>query len=69
MPYAYGNVISYEIDPGSWSFYFSGLVYGRIYGIGRHTRKSDIISMLGASNLSLDDVRFEYNPNYAPVAA
>ncbi|XP_009780572.1 uncharacterized protein [Nicotiana sylvestris] len=47
----------------------TGLVYGRIYGIGRHTRKSDIISMLGASNLSLDDVRFEYNPNYAPVAA
>lgn len=69
MPYAYAIAISYETDPGSWSFYFPGLVYGRIYGIGRHTRKSDIISMLGASNLSLDDVRFEYNPNYAPVAA
>ncbi|KAJ8532896.1 hypothetical protein K7X08_015785 [Anisodus acutangulus] len=46
----------------------TGLVYGRIYGIGRQTRKSDIISMIGASNLSLDDVRFEYNANYAPVA-
>lgn len=46
----------------------TGLVYGRISGIGRHTMKSDIISMLGTSKLSLDDVRFEYNMNYAPVA-
>ncbi|PHU06707.1 hypothetical protein BC332_23196 [Capsicum chinense] len=45
-----------------------GLVYGRISGIGRHTRKSDISSMLGISKLSPDDVRFEYNANYAPVA-
>ncbi|KAF3653740.1 putative pathogenesis-related protein 1A-like [Capsicum annuum] len=46
----------------------TGLVYGRISGIGRHTRKSDISSMLGISKLSPDDVRFEYNANYAPVA-
>lgn len=45
----------------------TGLVYGRISGIGRHTRKSDIISMLG-TKLSLDDIRFEYNANYAPLA-
>ncbi|MCD7467550.1 hypothetical protein HAX54_005050 [Datura stramonium] len=46
----------------------TGLVYGRISGIGRHTMKSDIISMLGTSKLSLDDIRFDYNLNYAPVA-
>ncbi|CAN4116870.1 unnamed protein product [Withania somnifera] len=45
----------------------TGLVYGRISGIGRHTRKSDIISMLG-TKLSPDDIRFEYNANYAPLA-
>lgn len=60
--------ILYEIDPGSWYFYFPGLVYGRLIVTGKHTRKSDIISMLGTSKLSLDDVRFEYNTNHAPVA-
>lgn len=60
--------ILYEIDPGSWYFYFSGLVYGRLFVTGKHTRKSDILNMLGSSRLSPDDVRFEYNMNYAPVS-
>lgn len=46
----------------------TGLVYGRLIVTGKHTRKNDIISMLGTSKLSLDDVRFEYNTNHAPVA-
>ncbi|KAG5584524.1 hypothetical protein H5410_044958 [Solanum commersonii] len=46
----------------------SGLVYGRLFVTGKHTRKSDILNMLGSSRLSPDDVRFEYNMNYAPVS-
>lgn len=61
--------ISYETDPRSWYFYFPGLIYKRLLINGKHTRKSDVINMLGTSRLSLDDVRFEYNANYAPVAA
>lgn len=47
----------------------TGLIYKRLLINGKHTRKSDVINMLGTSRLSLDDVRFEYNANYAPVAA
>lgn len=60
--------VLYEVDPGSWYFHFPGLVYGRLFVTGKHTRKSDIINMLGSSRLSPDDIRFEYNMNYAPVS-
>ncbi|KAK9154188.1 hypothetical protein Sjap_001668 [Stephania japonica] len=43
-------------------------VYGRLTGNGRYTMKTDIVQMFEGSDLSLQDVRVEYNRNYAPVA-
>ncbi|KAI5682048.1 hypothetical protein M9H77_03276 [Catharanthus roseus] len=57
--------ISYDsfLEPPS-----TGLVYGRLTGIRKHTTKSDIINLLDSSKLSLDDVKVDYNRNYSPMA-
>ncbi|CAI9762050.1 unnamed protein product [Fraxinus pennsylvanica] len=46
----------------------SGLVYGRLSGITKHTAKSDIVNLLEGCNLGLDDVKVEYSRNYMPTS-
>lgn len=45
----------------------TGVVYGRLNGITNHTIKSDIVNLLEGCNLSLDDIKVEYNRSYAPM--
>ncbi|XP_057971968.1 uncharacterized protein LOC131160363 [Malania oleifera] len=45
----------------------TGLVYGRLVGITKYTLKTDIINMLEGCNLSIEDVKVDYNRSYAPV--
>ncbi|KAL6987510.1 hypothetical protein U1Q18_013254 [Sarracenia purpurea var. burkii] len=42
----------------------TGLVYGKLFGITNHTTKSDIVSLLEGCELSLDDVKVNYNRGY-----
>ncbi|THG19797.1 hypothetical protein TEA_000037 [Camellia sinensis var. sinensis] len=44
-----------------------GLVYGKLFGITRHTTKSDIISLLEGCNVNLDDMKVDYNRTYMPT--
>ena len=44
----------------------SGLVYGKLFGITRHTLKTDIINMLEGCNLTMDDVKVDYNWSFTP---
>nr|XP_010937755.1 uncharacterized protein LOC105057021 isoform X2 [Elaeis guineensis] len=44
-----------------------GLVFGRLFGIGRNTLKTDVIHFFEECNLSTDDVKVEYNREYYPV--
>ncbi|CAI9779016.1 unnamed protein product [Fraxinus pennsylvanica] len=44
----------------------SGLVYGRLSGITKHTAKSDIVNLLEGCHLGLDDVKVEYSRSYMP---
>ncbi|KAL2509381.1 Ribosomal protein S24e family protein [Forsythia ovata] len=44
----------------------SGLVYGRLSGITKHTAKSDVVNLLEGCNLGLDDVKVEYSRSYMP---
>ncbi|CAA2972382.1 PREDICTED: uncharacterized protein LOC105956648 [Olea europaea subsp. europaea] len=46
----------------------SGLVYGRLSGITKHTAKSDIVNLLEGCNLVLDDIKVEYSRNYMPTS-
>ncbi|CAK9167310.1 unnamed protein product [Ilex paraguariensis] len=46
----------------------TGLVYGRLTGIARNTTKSDIVNLLEGCNLTMDDVKVDYNRAYSPVA-
>ncbi|KAK9127197.1 hypothetical protein Syun_015994 [Stephania yunnanensis] len=46
----------------------TSIVYGRLTGNGPYTMKTDIIHMLEGCDLSLQDVRVEYNRYYDPVA-
>ncbi|KAJ8747075.1 hypothetical protein K2173_014482 [Erythroxylum novogranatense] len=47
----------------------TGLMYGKVFGITRHTFKTDIINMLQGSNLTVDDIKFSYNRGYMPIAS
>ncbi|XP_031111416.1 uncharacterized protein LOC116015476 [Ipomoea triloba] len=47
----------------------NGKVYGRINSIGRFTTKSDIIAMMGDSNLTSEDIKFDYNITFNGNAA
>ncbi|KAK9127202.1 hypothetical protein Syun_015999 [Stephania yunnanensis] len=58
---------SSQVDPFLRSSNQS-IVYGRLTGNGPYTMKTDIIHMLEGCDLSLQDVRVEYNRYYDPVA-
>ncbi|CAL0321638.1 unnamed protein product [Lupinus luteus] len=45
----------------------SGLIYGRLLGIHRHVLKTDVINFLDGCNLTLDDVKLEYNRSFFPL--
>ncbi|OIW06447.1 hypothetical protein TanjilG_05218 [Lupinus angustifolius] len=45
----------------------SGLIYGRLLGIHRHILKTDVIHFLDGSNLTLDDVKMDYNRSFLPL--
>ncbi|XP_057445684.1 uncharacterized protein LOC130737846 [Lotus japonicus] len=46
----------------------SGLTYARLHGIHRNMLKTDVISFLEGCNLTLEDVKVEYNRNFFPLA-
>ncbi|ONI03225.1 hypothetical protein PRUPE_6G245500 [Prunus persica] len=39
----------------------TGSVYGRLLGVKRNTLKTDVVNLLEGCNLSLDDVKMDYN--------
>lgn len=45
----------------------SGLVYGKLTGMTKHTLKSDIVNLLEGCKLTEDDVKVNYTRNYMPV--
>ena len=45
----------------------SVLVYGRLVGITKHTLRTDILNLLEGCNLTLPDVKVDYNRDYLPV--
>ncbi|GMN53731.1 hypothetical protein TIFTF001_022885 [Ficus carica] len=47
---------------------FPDSVYARVSGITKYTLKSDVIRLLEGCNLSLDDVKVEYNPSFTPTS-
>ncbi|CAH9091747.1 unnamed protein product [Cuscuta europaea] len=47
----------------------NGKVYGRINLLGRYTTKTDIITMMGDSNLTPEDIKIDYLPNFSGNAA
>lgn len=51
-------------------FFFpeSGLVYGRLIGITKYTMRTDVLNLLEQCNLTLEDVKVDYNRNYLPVS-
>ncbi|KAJ4971076.1 hypothetical protein NE237_004175 [Protea cynaroides] len=46
----------------------SGFTYGRLVGSPRNTIKTDIINLLEGCNVTLQDIKFEYNREYAPTS-
>ncbi|KAI3822630.1 hypothetical protein L1987_10225 [Smallanthus sonchifolius] len=46
----------------------SGLVYGKLFGITRNTLKSDVLSLFEECNISIDDLKVDYNPSQIPTA-
>lgn len=45
----------------------SDLCYGRLQGITKYTTRSDVCNLLDGCELTLDDIRVEYNRSFAPV--
>ncbi|KAE9590233.1 hypothetical protein Lal_00027814 [Lupinus albus] len=45
----------------------SGLIYGKLLGIHRHILKTDVINFLDGCNLTLDDVKMDYNRSFLPL--
>lgn len=45
----------------------TALVYGRLTGIRKSTTRSDILNLLDDPNLSLEDVKVDYNRGYFPT--
>ncbi|KAL7092011.1 hypothetical protein ACP275_12G139100 [Erythranthe tilingii] len=46
----------------------TGLVYGKLTSITKHTTKSDIINLLEGCNLNLENLKVEYGRSYLPVS-
>ncbi|MED6187934.1 hypothetical protein PIB30_081239 [Stylosanthes scabra] len=56
-------------NPTNPSFFDSpntGLAYGRLLGIHKHTLKTDVINCLQGLNLTLHDVKMEYTRTFLP---
>ncbi|XP_052174451.1 uncharacterized protein LOC127789568 isoform X2 [Diospyros lotus] len=45
----------------------TGLVFGKLFGISKYTTKKDILNLLEGCNLSLDDLKVDYNRSYTPT--
>lgn len=45
----------------------TGPVYAKLFGMSRHTLKTDIVNLLEGCNLTPDDVRFNYNRMFVPM--
>ncbi|XP_050227996.1 uncharacterized protein LOC126677430 [Mercurialis annua] len=45
-----------------------GVAYGKLFGINKHTLKTDIVNLLEGCNLHTDDIKISYNNNYNPLA-
>jgi hypothetical protein len=45
----------------------SGLVYGKLLGVTRHTLKTDVVNMLEGCKLTLDDLKIDYNRSFMPM--
>ncbi|RDX99708.1 hypothetical protein CR513_17207, partial [Mucuna pruriens] len=46
----------------------SGVTYGKLLGIRKHVLKTDIVNFLEGCNLTLEDVKMDYNRNFFPVS-
>ncbi|KAK6126123.1 hypothetical protein DH2020_040101 [Rehmannia glutinosa] len=46
----------------------SGLVYGKLANITKHTTKSDIINLLEGCDLNPENLKVEYNRSYFPLS-
>ncbi|KAL2335180.1 hypothetical protein Fmac_016393 [Flemingia macrophylla] len=46
----------------------SGVTYGKLLGTNRHTLKTDIINYLEGCNLTMEDVKMDYNRSFFPVS-
>ncbi|XP_057801397.1 uncharacterized protein LOC131016713 [Salvia miltiorrhiza] len=46
----------------------TGVVYGRLLDITKHTSKTDIINLLDASNLGPEKIKVEYNRGFLPLS-
>ncbi|XP_057461657.1 uncharacterized protein LOC130751924 [Actinidia eriantha] len=44
----------------------TGLVYGKLFGITKHTTKSDIVNLLEGCEVSLNDIKVDYAKSFAP---
>ncbi|XP_062166872.1 uncharacterized protein LOC133873157 [Alnus glutinosa] len=45
----------------------TGLVYGKLLGVTRHTLKTDVVNMLEGCKLTLDDLKIDYNRSFMPM--
>ncbi|KAE8099488.1 hypothetical protein FH972_017468 [Carpinus fangiana] len=45
----------------------TGTVYGKLFGVTRHTLKTDIINMLDGCKLTMDDLKADYNRSFTPM--
>ncbi|KAF2311968.1 hypothetical protein GH714_027634 [Hevea brasiliensis] len=43
------------------------MVYGKLFGITRQTLRTDVINLLEGCNLTLDDIKVNYNRDFLPV--
>ncbi|ESW23521.1 hypothetical protein PHAVU_004G054300 [Phaseolus vulgaris] len=46
----------------------SGVTYGKLFGIRKHVLKTDIINFFEDCNLTLEDVKLDYNRSFFPVS-
>lgn len=46
---------------------FSGLMYGTVIGITKHTTKNDILNLLEDCNLTPEDLKVRYTPFFSPI--
>ncbi|TKY46388.1 hypothetical protein E2542_SST28427 [Spatholobus suberectus] len=55
------------VPPSFFDTDHSGVTYGKLLGIRKHVLKTDIINFLEGCNLTLEDVKMDYNRSFFPV--